>query len=822
MTVILTIVSLLSISGLQPGDPWPAGADSAMITALDTLELTREQLDFDRHWATGVHLADSTVLRAIQNVEELPLILGEHLDRLTDYGTIIPGYESRDALPTIIGLLEEADSLISENLNTMSQGTLDSLVTVIPSVWMNENDPLDWSSFMESFGLEPLADVDMDMDSLASLFELYEMELDFNVDELVAEAVNLRCAEWPRELSVTLPGVYGTTVSFCFDGPVRWVVGGGGDNVYTDDCPFELIIDTGGNDLYEDGIGGAFGAAGKRVSVVIDLAGNDVYVSSSPVAQGCGLLGLGGVIDLEGDDSYRAEDFSQGAGLMGQGFLIDLEGEDYFRGGTFSQGAGCLGTGLLFDGSGDDFRQVDMFGQGFGGPAGYGVLVDTDGNDCSLAGFRYSHEPLLPDDNQAMSQGFGMGLRPLIAGGIGLLADYGSGNDTYRAEVFGQGCSYFYSLGMLYDESGQDTYIAAQYSQGSGIHLASGCLWDGDGDDSYFSRNGPAQGSAHDLSTGFLVDGGGNDWYCSDGGQSLSLTNSACVFIDFEGNDTYSARGGGQGEARWARGSSGAGVFIDLADYDIYSGSGSDSTRWLNGEYGVGIDLPNLTSGGLNPQDPVGDPGSLDLDSLFAVASEWGVGPNNDRVNAHRDELAARGDEAVRYIIENHMGTLSGLESRAIERVFTENPDVTMELLLEMLDTIDSLPVRNQGNLVYFLGKLEDERARLPLEQVLAFPGDSISTGLTVGIIKALGTIGNPESMTVILPLAGDSMSRVRREVAVSIGEICDTSTAAVLEELMRDPELDVRSAAEHAFSLIEAKTAEETESAEVVSNPVD
>ncbi|MCD4670297.1 MAG: hypothetical protein K8S14_07615, partial [Actinomycetia bacterium] len=78
----------------------------------------------------------------------------------------------------------------------------------------------------------------------------------------------------------------------------------------------------------------------------------------------------------------------------------------------------------------------------------------------------------------------------LIAGGTGLMADFGEGNDTYRAEVFGQGCSYFYSLGMLYDQGGQDTYVAAQYSQGSGIHLASGCLWDGDGDDSYFQEMG--------------------------------------------------------------------------------------------------------------------------------------------------------------------------------------------------------------------------------------------------------------------------------------------------------------------------------------------
>jgi len=803
MTAVFFMISAVTISGIQPGDPWPAEADSAMILALDTLNLTREQLDFDRNWATEVHLADTTVIRAIQHVEEIPVILDGYLNELIDYRLLESDEAGREGLTRILGLLKKADSLITSRMDSLGQGAIDSLIAAIPAVWLNESDPLEWNSVIESWNMQPLPETEMEMDTLTALFERYRYEEDISLEELVIAAKSLQGAQWPAELPVTLPGVYGTTASFCFDGPVRWVIGGEGNNIYTRDCPFELIIDTGGNDIYKEGIGGAAGPAGKRISVVIDLQGDDTYTSSSPVSQGCGLMGIGGVIDLSGNDTYRAEDFSQGAGLVGLGFLLDLQGDDFYRGGTFSQGAGCLGRGIFYDGAGDDFRQVDMFGQGFGGPAGLGILVDMDGSDCSLAGFRYSHEPLLPDDNQAMSQGFGMGLRPLIAGGIGLMADFGEGNDTYRAEVFGQGSSYFYGLGMLYDESGQDSYQAAQYSQGSGIHLASGCLWDGDGDDSYFSRNGPAQGSAHDLSTGFLLDGGGNDWYCSDGGQSLSLTNSASIFIDVEGNDTYCVRGGGQGEAHWARGSSGAGVFIDLAGRDVYSGSGSDSTRWLSGEYGVGVDLPNLTPGGTNPQDSIGDPGSLELDSLFSIASEWAVGPNGDRVKAHREELASRGEEAVRYVIDNHMGTLSGLESRAMEKVFSENIDISVELMLGLLDKIDSIPSRNGGNLVYFLGKLADERAEIPLENILSFPGDTMSTGLTTGIVKALGTIGNPESLPFILPLAEDPTSRIRREVAVAIGEICDAGGITTLEELAHDRNLDVRSAAEKALKLI-------------------
>ena len=806
----LPMVLALLLSGLQPGEPWPDGLGPALTAALDSAGITREQLDFDRHWATGVHLADPTVIEAIQGIETLPEILAQRLDAITDYGGLAGEDMGIEALLRVVRIMERADSSMAEQIGRIPEGRIDSLLTVVPALWLSEDDPMDWEAVVRSRGFSPVDGEEMDMDTLALLLESCPSLTEIDGEVLVEAAKDLAGAQWPEELSVTLPGVSGTTVTFCFDGPVRYVVGGRGRNTYTEDCPFELIIDVGGDDMYGDGIGGAVGPAGRRISVVMDLAGNDTYRSATPVSQGCGMLGAGCLVDLSGDDTYTAGSFSQGAGLMGQGLLIDLEGDDYMDGGTFSQGAGCLGSGLLYDGNGDDVRRVDLFGQGFGGPGGTGTLVDMDGSDCNLAGFRYSHAPLLPDDNQAMSQGFGMGLRPLIAGGIGLMADLGSGNDTYRAEVFGQGCAYFYSLGMMYDQDGQDTYQAAQYSQGSGIHLAAGCLWDGDGDDSYFSRNGPAQGSAHDLSTGFFLDGGGNDWYCSDGGQSLSLTNSASMFIDVEGNDTYCARGGGQGDARWARGSSGGAVFVDLADDDFYSGEGSDSTIWLGGDYGAAIDVPATTPGGLDPQDPAGDPGSLDLDSLFSVASEWGVGPNRERVAAHREELAGRGTDAVEYLVHNHMGTLSGLESRAMERVFGDNCETALELLLEQLAIIDSLPARNGGNVVYFLGKLRDESARVPLEDILASPVDTLSTGMRVGLVKALGTIGSRGSLPLLVSLSSDTSSRVRRQCAVAMGEIGDPEAMEVLLIMAGDPELDVRSAAERALDIIEVALEEQ------------
>jgi len=813
--MLSTLILASAAAALQPWDPWPEAADSAMVLALDTLDLVRGQLDFDRHWATGVHLADSTVLRAIQHVEQLPVILRESLEALGDPRGAVPA--RGEGLLPLLDLLEEADCGYSEAIGTLSPSRRDSLAATIPAVWLNEESPLDWEEWIATRGItSPLDDdVVMDMDTLAVLFESWRPVDGVDPVALTAAVLALRDAEWPAGIPVTLPGVEGTTVTFCFEGPVRYVVGGTGPNTYGPDCPFELIVDLGGNDAYGDGLGGAFGPAGRRIAVIVDLGGDDSYVSTSPVSQGCGIMGFGAIVDLDGNDLYRAADFSQGAGCMGQGLLVDLAGDDVQEGGTFSQGAGCLGTGLLDDGCGDDLRRVAMFGQGLGGTAGTGTLVDRDGCDVYLAGFAYSHAPLLPEDNQAMSQGFGMGLRPVIAGGIGLLADYGVCNDTYRAEVFGQGCSYYYSLGMLYDEGGQDSYTAAQYSQGTGIHLAAGCLWDGDGDDVFFSRNGPAQGSAHDLSTGFLIDGGGNDWYCSDGGQGFCLTNSATVFVDMEGADTYTVRGSGQGTTWWARGSSGVGVFLDLADDDVYLGSGSDSTRWTAGDYGVGVDLALTTPGGLNPQDPVGDPESLDLDSLFAVASEWEVGPNQERVAAHREELASRGEEAVAYLVANHMDTLDGLAMRAMEDTFRRSPDLSVELLLGLLDRVDSLTTREAGNMIYFLGVIADERTRLPLEAFLVDPAESLSVGMRANTVKAIGAIGNVASLPVLVPFAQDTSSRVRRQVAVTLGEMGDATILPVLGVLAADAGVDVRSAAEGAVEAVLSRVAEDAEEPE-------
>jgi hypothetical protein len=792
MTAILSAMLLSAL----PSPGLPPGADSLLVLALDSLGLEPAQMNFDRNWAPAVKLPDSIVILCLQDVFAIPGVLAGHV---ADARLLLDteGAAEGSTLQDLVSLATELDGRYRAAASTFTPQALDTLAGLAASLWADTDNPGEWGewgSFHRSRGLAVPPEFEGDPDTLALWLERWPDVEQIDPAILIGIALALRDIEWHEPTDLSLTGVEGS-VTF-FDQSSGYIVGGPEDNTYGPGLPFGVIVDIGGNDTYLD-MGGAFGPSGSYVSIIIDLEGDDRYTGPSPVSCGAGLMGFGAVVDLEGNDVYEAGPVALGAGLMGQGILADLSGDDTYTCDFFGQGAGCLGTGYLIDYSGDDYRRVSCFGQGFGGPAGLGVLADGAGHDCYLAGFRYSHAPLRPDDNRAMSQGFAMGFRPVVAGGRGLLADFGSGNDTYRAEIFGQGGAYWYGLGMLFDEDGQDCYNAAQYAQGSGIHLASGCLWDGGGDDGYYSHFGPSQGAAHDLSTAFFYDASGQDAYISDGAQGFSINNSAVIFIDSSGADTYCCGGDGQGAGSWSRGSASVCAFIDMEGDDRFLGRASDSLRWTDGAYGAGIDAAVLIPVEETPPELIGNPEELDLDSLFSVASEWDVGENRDRVQAHREELARRGAAAIDYIIANHMNTTDGLALRAMEDAIRANAEYALP---ELLACLESLSGRRLRNCIYLLGVTGGEEARLPLEAML--PADSTGTGLSV--VKALGSIGNPASLPVIQSLAADSSERIRREVAVALGEIGDSSAVPVLRVLAGDWYLDVRSAAENSLRLLE------------------
>jgi hypothetical protein len=421
---------------------------------------------------------------------------------------------------------------------------------------------------------------------------------------IVAQAVDVaipRVRGWASEgVAAETPGLRGheelasgdvLTVVSTLSGPV--IIGGPGATTYRRGAA--VIIDLGGDDVYEAGAAGA--RDDLAASIVIDAGGNDVYRSEDH-SLGAGFLGVGILVDLAGDDSYCAGSFSLGSGLFGVGLLIDEAGNDSYAGDTCTEGSGAFGIGVQVDREGNDAYRAALFSQAFGFVEGFGLLLDGDGNDTYFAGGKYTDEIRYFDHYLSLSQGFGFGWRPDASGGEGLLVD-GAGNDVYVSDIFGQGASYWFSIGGLVDYAGNDQYVSYQYAQGAATHITVAALVDFEGDDNYVSK-GVSQGCGHDLAIGVLHDLGGDDNYtCHDLSQAAGNANGIGILIDDAGDDAYTVRDPvnthGYGNLRRDYGS--FGILIDGGGRDAYSGRGADGTWWSGSTYGIGIDARSEEGG---------------------------------------------------------------------------------------------------------------------------------------------------------------------------------------------------------------------------------
>ncbi|MBM3888572.1 MAG: hypothetical protein FJ388_05535, partial [Verrucomicrobia bacterium] len=424
----------------------------------------------------------------------------------------------------------------------------------------------------------------------------------------LAEAFHVVCAA----IDEALPALKAQPpVLMTRDTPLgKIIVGTPGNDVYRDDAL--LIVDPGGDDLYLNSAGGADGLNGRPISIVIDLAGNDRYVAQASslrtndngkleacptfgrnFSQGCGFWGIGILLDCAGNDIYVAQNCAQGAGLFGCGLLADLAGRDRYEADTMAQGAATFGLAALWDRAGDDGYRAGRFAQAVAGVGGCGLLLEGEGNDTYYVGGKYGDAERYSAHFLSLGQGFAIGDRPFAAGGVAILCDL-AGNDSYYADIYGQGVSYWYSLGLLLDLAGNDTYRIYHYGQGAGIHLSAALLADGSGDDSY-SAHGLCQGSAHDYGVGLLLDKAGHDHYMADEiAQGSAVNNATGILVDSAGDDVYAGRDANQCQAAGHDGVKreygAVALFCDLAGRDAYVGGGRDNFIWLKPFHGAGLD----------------------------------------------------------------------------------------------------------------------------------------------------------------------------------------------------------------------------------------
>lgn len=562
------------------------------------------------------------------------------------------------------------------------------------------------------------------------------------------------------------------------------VCGTKNDDIYKDYYVF--IYEPGGNDTY---VSNMSTNTNHPFLTVIDMAGDDVYRNTEIGALFNIMFGIGFHYDKSGNDLYYGDDlsFSASFGMM---ISLDKQGNDQYISGSRSLGSAIFGTAYLVNQGGNDFYSSSIYSQGFGGTLGCGVLADYgsnnvwDNSDVYFAGGRYLHSPLAPDDFRSMSQGFGFGLRPDMAGGIGILFDE-NGNDFYNAGAYAQGSAYWLSLGILIDLSGNDSYNAVYYPQGSGIHLAGGFLYDESGDDSYYSRFGPGQGAGHDYGVGFLVDRSGNDVYSIDGGNGLGLTNSVGIFLDVKGNDRYERkRKDSYGFANTARNSGAIGLFLDLDGDDIYANENmADNSYWINGFYGIGLDTLTLKDDIVKQEKSEVNQlplisSNASIEEVFAVASEWEVGSAVNRVRNAREILVSRDYEAVEYIFNDKLMTKSGLELRAITDLTKKSDFMKSKLTaglnhkhfravnntiyligeiedLSFLDTFETMldEDKNVNAILSALGKLKDEKSIDLLEKFID-SDDPYRKVITAGSLK---NINSDRSIAVLMNLENDN-----------------------------------------------------------------
>ncbi len=350
---------------------------------------------------------------------------------------------------------------------------------------------------------------------------------------------------------------------------------------------FDIIIDLGGNDIYE-----IDNSVNKGINWIIDLKGDDYYTALSDFSLAGAFFSSSFILDAEGNDIYKGNNVSLGSSIAGISAIDDLKGDDYYIGKFLTCGSGLFGVGLLYDVGGNDTYSSEGYSQGFGMTQGIGMICDISGNDNYIIKPQVLDVTRYEDHYKSMSQGFGFGLSPYYAGGIGILLDC-SGNDSYSCDIYGQGSAYWFSSGYLIDMEGNDNYNSYQYSQGAGIHFASGFLIDDSGDDRYTS-NGVSQGCGHDYGFGLLLDGHGNDNYSAYSlSQGAGNANGIGILADLSGIDGYLNKepSNSRGYGNFRRGTFSLGLFIDASGQDFYSQSGFDNNFNIQSDYGVFADL---------------------------------------------------------------------------------------------------------------------------------------------------------------------------------------------------------------------------------------
>ena len=580
------------------------------------------------------------------------------------------------------------------------------------------------------------------------------------------------------------------------------IITGTGPHVFTNDV--FLIIGLGGDNVYSNSAGGANGLAGRPISIVIDLGNNSQFVSKRSFSQGSGVFGIGILAALGSNCTFQAKHFSQGAGFFGCGILMTGAGKQTFEADTFCQGAGMFGTGILWQRGENSTCRAAELAQGFGGVQGVGLLLDERGNNSYFAGGKYLCD-WLPGHFFSLSQGFGYGMRPFAGGGIGILCSL-AGHNHYQADVYGQGASYWYSVGLLLD-SGDSRYDAHQYCQGAGIHLSTGALINFADNNTYIAGH-ICQGAAHDYAVGMLINRAGNNQFTGDTtAQGAAINNSFALLLNHAGTNTYTGTDPKQSQATGHDGGKreygSIALLLDLGGHGNYSQGQTNNAIWLKPFYGAGLDceisstgtpfhprkespVAPRVSGRLTKITPV-DP-RHPIENLFRRAT-------SDRPDAGQawDELKNRIAEALPYLITRLASPNVMVRVKVEELVDHLGTNSIPPLIAGIRAATDDDTARL---CCYYLARFDEKaRAGIPAILPLLHRDKTRTTAFyTLGHLRAI------EAFRPAMAALNGTPELVRLRATQALGKIGDQRAIPALLRKFDDEMYDVRYAAEDAL----------------------
>ncbi|MCD4650372.1 MAG: hypothetical protein K8S56_01085, partial [Candidatus Cloacimonetes bacterium] len=261
------------------------------------------------------------------------------------------------------------------------------------------------------------------------------------------------------------------------------------------------------------------------------------------------------------------------------------------------------------------------------------------------------------------------------------------------------------------------------------------------------------------------------------------------------------------GHANVRRNSGGLGFFLDTGGDDQYPvradslNSPRNNGCWLNSVYGMGIDT--LLVEAVTELDELTEEQATEIDStadieiIFNIASEWGVGSARKRVKKAGELLLSREDETALFIFENRMNSKRGLVFRAIE-TFAKATTAYNQYISPGLHSEDSLTVFNT---IALIGSLKDTVYIDTLAVLME------NKRLLGSCLSALGDLQSARSTKLIKEYIHHEREKIRVITARSLRKLDTKESRATLYRMKGDSSYLVESMVRLTMKKYEAES---------------